>query len=54
MKNFDLGNGHLITVEKTNRDIVDDYKVTFYEDGIKLVTEYYNKECLEWEYDITL
>ena len=54
MKTFNLGNGHTLTVEKANRGLEDDYKVTFFEDGMKLITEYYNRECLEWEYDITL
>ena len=54
MKTFNLGNGHTLTVEKANRGFEDDYKVTFFEDGMKLITEYYNRECLEWEYDITL
>ena len=33
MKIFNLGNGHTLEVEKANRGIEDDYKVTFKEDG---------------------
>ena len=29
MKIFNLGNGHTLEVEKANRGIEDDYKVTF-------------------------
>lgn len=54
MKTFDLGNGHTITVEKANRGLEDDYKVTFFEDGKPFAPEYYSKDCLEWEFDITL
>jgi hypothetical protein len=54
MKTFNLGHGHTLTVEKANRGFADDYKITFFEDGIKLTTEYGNAEYLEWEYDITL
>lgn len=54
MKKFYLGNGHTITVEKANRGIEDDYKITFFEDSKKLGDEYGNKEYIEWQYDVTL
>ena len=54
MIKFELENGHSITVEKANRGIEDDYKVTFFEDGRKLFEEYANKDCIEWEYDVTI
>lgn len=54
MKNFDLGNGHTIIVEKANRGIEDDYKVTFFEGGRKLSDEYATKDCIEWLYDVTM
>ena len=54
MMKFELGNGHTITVEKANRGIEDDYKITFFEDGRKLFEEYANKDCIEWEYDVTI
>lgn len=54
MKRFDLGNGHTLEVEKTDRGIVNDCKVTFLEDGRKLGEEYWDKETLEYFYDIKL
>lgn len=54
MKTFDLGNRHTITVEKANRGIGDDYKITFFEDGRKLSDEYGNKEYIEFMYNVTL
>ena len=55
MRKFDLGNGHTLVVEKANRGIEDDYKVTLLEDGKALFgSEYYSKDALEFEYDITL
>ena len=55
MKIFNLGNGHTLEVEKANRGIEGDYKVTFKEDGKALFgCEYYSKDALEFEYDITL
>lgn len=54
MREFNLGNGHTITVEKANRGIEDDYLITFYEDGRKLSDKYGNKEYIEWEYDVVL
>lgn len=54
MTKYNLGNGHTITVENGNRNIADDYKITFYENGRKLFEEYGNKDYIEWEYDITL
>ena len=54
MMKFELGNGHSITVEKANRGIEDDYKVTFFEDGRKLTEYYATKDCVEWEYDVTI
>ena len=38
MKIFNLGNGHTLEVQKANRGIEDDYKVTFKEDGKALFT----------------
>ena len=54
MMKFELGNGHSITVEKANRGIEDDYKVTFFEDGRKLTEYYATKDCIEWGYDVTI
>lgn len=55
MKTFDLGNGHTLVVEKANRGIEDDYKVTELEDGVALFgSDYYNKDGLEFDYDIIL
>jgi hypothetical protein len=54
MKRFDLGNGHTLEVEKVMRGNYESYKATFFEDGRKLNHEYYSKDALEWEYDITL
>ena len=54
MKTFELGNGHTITIEDANRGIIDDYKITFFEDGRKLFEEFGNKDYIEWEYEITL
>ena len=54
MKNFELGNGHTITIEYANRGIVDDYKITFFEDGRKLFEELSNKNYIERKYYITL
>ena len=55
MKIFNLGNGHTLEVENANRGIEDNYKVTFKEDGKALSgCEYYSKDALEFEYDITL
>ena len=55
MEIFNLGNGHTLEVEKANRGIEYDYKVTFKEDGKALFGfEYYSKDALEFEYDITL
>ena len=55
MKRYNLGNGHEITVEKGERGIADDYKVTFFEDGKALFSpEYYSKDALEYEFDIVL
>jgi hypothetical protein len=53
MKKYNLGNGHEITVEKTNR-MDNDYKICFYEDGRKLGEEYGDKEYIEYEYEIEL
>lgn len=52
MKKFDLGNGHTITVETANRGGADDYKITFYEDGRKLMTEYGNADYIRYEYEV--
>ena len=55
MKRYNLGNGHEITIEKGERGIKDDYKVTFFEDGKALFSpEYYSKDALEYEFDIVL
>ena len=55
MKRYNLGNGHEITVENGERGIPDDYKVTYFEDGKALFSpEYYNKDALEFEFDIVL
>ena len=55
MRRYNLANGHEITVEKGERGITDDYKVTFFEDGKALSSpEYYNKDTLEYEFDIVL
>lgn len=55
MKRYNLGNGHEIIIEKGERGIKDDYKVTFFEDGKALFSpEYYNKDTLEYEFDIVL
>lgn len=55
MRKYNLGNGHEIIVEKGERGIPDDYKVTFLEDGKALsAPEYYNKDALEFEFDIIL
>lgn len=54
MKTFVIDEVHSITVEKANRGIDDDYIVTSYELGRNMGTEYYDRECLEWEYDIKL
>lgn len=54
MKKFDIENGHTIIVENANRGISDDYKITFFENGIKLFEEYGNKDYIEWQYEITL
>lgn len=55
MRTYRLNDIHSITVEKANRGIKDDYKVTFYENGVQLgCPDYYNRDCLEWQYDITL
>lgn len=53
-KIFELGNGHTIKVERANRGIKDDYKITFFEDGRKLDEEYGTKEYIEYEYNIKL
>ena len=52
MKKFNLGNGHEIVVEKANRGLADDYKITFYENGRNLMTEYGNREYIEYEYEV--
>ena len=54
MRKFELGNGQMITVEKANRGIEDDYKITFYEDGRKLFDEHGNREYIEYQYEVTL
>lgn len=54
MKKFDLGNGHTITVEKANRGIEDDYKITFFEDNRYLSYEYGDREYIEWMYDVAM
>lgn len=55
MKTYELGNGHSLVVEKANRGIEDDYKVTFLENGKALFgSEYYNKESLEFDYGIAI
>ena len=54
MKKFILTNSHSITVEKANRGIEDDYKITFFEDDRKLSEEYGNKDYIEWQYDVVL
>ncbi len=55
MRTFDLGNGHTLIVEKANRGIDDDYKVTELEDGVALFgSDYYSKDALEFDYDIAL
>lgn len=53
MKTFDLGNWHTLIVEKANRGLEDDYKVTELEDGKAIFGfEYYNKNALEYDYNI--
>ena len=52
MKKFNLGNGNEIVVEKANRGLEDDYKITFYENGRNLMTEYGNREYIEYEYEV--
>lgn len=54
MKTFYLGCGHTLTVEDGNRGYEDDYKITFYEDGRKLTSEYGNKEYIKWYYGVEL
>lgn len=53
-KIFELGNGHTLEIEKANRGIDDDYKVTYKEDGKALGSpEYYTKSAIAFDYDIT-
>lgn len=54
MKKFNLGNGHIITIEIANRGIEDDYKITFYEDGRKLFEEFGNADYIEFEYGVEI
>ena len=54
MKTFYLGVGHTLAVEAGDRGYEDDYKVTFYEDGRKLNTEYCDKEYIKWKYGVEL
>jgi hypothetical protein len=54
MKTFYLGVGHTIIVEEGNRGYEDDYKITFYEDGRKLTSEYGNKEYIKDYYGVEL
>ena len=55
MKRFNLGNGHELLVETGDRGLNDDYKVTFLEDGKAIFgSEYYSKDALEFEYEVTL
>lgn len=55
MRTFDLGNGHTLIVEKANRGIEDDYKVTELEDNVALFgSDYYSKDALEFDYNISL
>lgn len=54
MKEFDLGNGHTIIIEKANRGIEDDYKITFFEDGRELGEEYGNKKYIAFTYDVAI
>ena len=55
MTKFDLGNSHTITIENGNRGLVDDYKITFYEDGKILGSpEYGTKDYIEYEYGIEI
>lgn len=42
-KVFNLENGHAIKVENADREIENDYKITFFEDGKKLDEELCNK-----------
>ena len=49
-----LADGHKIRIEEADRGFKDDYKVTFFEDGKKLFSEYADKECIEYEYGIKL
>jgi|GEM_PF-3707818 len=52
MKNFDIGNGHTITVEPAQRGIPDDFKVSFYEDGRLLFSEFGNLDYICYQYDV--
>lgn len=54
MKKFEIGNGHSITIEKANRGLNDDYRITYYEDGKKLFEEYGNAEYINDEYEINI
>lgn len=54
MRKFELEKGHMITVEKANRGIEDDYKITYYEDGRKLFDEHGTRDYIEYEYGVTL
>lgn len=55
MRTFDLGNGHTLIVEKANRGIEDDYKVTELEGNVALFgSDYYSKDALEFDYNISL
>lgn len=54
MKTFELGKYHSITVEKANRGIDNDYKITFFENGRILIVEYGNAEYIEFEYGVKM
>lgn len=54
MKIFDFGNGHTVKAEKSNRGIINEYKITFFEDGKKCDEEFWSKEDFEWEYDVII
>lgn len=54
MLKVDFENGCSITVEKADRGLEDDYKITHFVNGKKYCEEYATKECVEWEYDVTI
>lgn len=52
-KIYELENGHTLEIEKANRGIDDDYKVTLKEDDKALFgSEYYTKDAIAFEFNI--